>query len=211
MRFELKAAGFAAVVMAVTPVMAEEAVGRGVNPQAAVNLNFQVDMRDFIRFRVGAEAAINTLVFDLNTRLDAGGIGGDGTAFEGLGGDVAGSTVTVQLISNVGAVNIAETNNSPGGLSNGATAGALFIPFTEIETASSNPALPPPTLSNAGGTTVAVAPSGTANDDANFGSGDNHTGATNRLAQWTYRFLNNGIYEPGSYTAIVTYTASAAP
>lgn len=211
MTFSSKKLG-AAVVAAFccTPLAAEQSTGRGANPQAQANMNFQVDMRDFIRFRVGAEdAVINTLVFDLDTVLNAGGIGGDGSVLNGSGGDIdpTKAQVTVQLISNVGDVNITETNNN-GGLKN---AGGLIIPFTEVETVSVDGSLAPPALSNAGGTVVTVTADPAVNQNAGVGSANNHPGAINRRDVWTYSFLNQGIYEPGSYTATVTYTASAAP
>lgn len=162
-----------------------------------VNLNFTLVYPRFLRFRVGAAAAgsVNTLEF-VPTVLTLG----NAAALSGTGGDVSGSTVTVEVVGNNGQVTITPTNNSGGlGLGTGSAADG-YISYAQIATVSSDASLPAPTLSNAGG--VASQP---ALDNALV---------TKRAAQWTFSYQNQTMPSAGTYGAgggtggRVTYTAS---
>ena len=185
-----------AILMAVcapTAVMAESASDSGDTPlSAAVNLDFQIDIPGILDFQVGTAG----ITIDLITFAPSAANLGDDTDVTGTGGDLTGGVVTVELLSNAGAVIITETNSSGG---NGLTNGTENIPYTEILTASNLPALPAPALSDAGGTTSA--PTET-------------NGITDLSAQWTYTYDNTTVYEAGTYGGIntqggrVTYTAA---
>lgn len=191
----------AAVALLLAGASAPAHAGSATDGAGALNLNqslnFTLVYPRFMRFRVGAAAAgsVNTLEF-APTVVNVG----NATPLGGSGGDVSGSTVTVEIVGNNGQVVITPTNNSGGlGLGTG-TPGDGYISYAQIATASSDPALPPPTLADGGGT--ASQPTPTAGL------------ITVRSAQWTYSYQNQAFPSAGTYGAgggtggRVTYTAS---
>ena len=194
----LALAASCAIAIAGTPrVMAASTTDGSGTLNADVNLNFTLVYPRFLRFRVGAAASgsVNTLVFS-PTFVSLG----TATPLAGTGGDVSGSTVTVEVVGNNGQVTITPTNNSAGlGLGTGSAADG-YISYAQIATVSSDASLPAPTLSNAGGTATQPAL-----DSALV---------TNRAAQWTFSYQNQTMPSAGTYGAgggtggRVTYTAS---
>ena len=162
-----------------------------------LNLNFTMVYPRFLRFRVGAAAAgsVNTLEF-APTVLNLG----SAAPLVGAGGDVSGSTVTVEVVGNNGQITITPTNNSGGlGLGTGNAADG-YISYAQIATSSNDASLPAPTLSNAGGAASQPAL--------------NSALVTQRAAQWTFTYQNQTVPSAGTYGAgggtggRVTYTAS---
>ncbi|MEA3436706.1 MAG: hypothetical protein U9R43_09595 [Thermodesulfobacteriota bacterium] len=159
---------------------------------ASARLDFRIVIPEFIYFQVGTIAGtIDEILFTPTANEVYSGTPGIG----GSGGDVGGGTVSVVLVSNVGNVEIEETNDGTTGLSDGL---GNSISYTQISTTSSNAgSLPAPTLSDAGGTTVTIVP--------NVG-----TSVINRSERWTYEYNNLAVPPAaGTYTGQVTYTAAA--
>ena len=183
------------------PAKAETSVATGAAASsggagASVNLDFEIIIPQFIVFRVGSAAAIDTIQFSPTAADVAAGTAG--TA--GTGGDLGNGVVTVSLLSNAGAITITPSNNSGGsGLGNGS---GDFISYAQIITANTGAdPIPPPTLSDAGGTASPVAP--------NIG-----VNVTDLTTQWTYTYNNPATPpSPGTYGGAanggrVTYTAA---
>lgn len=174
---------------------AESTVASGAGAlTTAARLDFSIVIPHFLFLRVGSAGA----GIDLITFTPPAGNVGDSTVIAGVGGDIGGGVVTVQVRANGGQVVITPTNNSGGaGLSNGAGGN---INYNEISTATNTGNVPAPTLSNAGGTA--------ANPVLNAGT------ITNRAAQWTYTYLNTTVPAVGTYGTSanggrVTYTATS--
>ena len=165
-------------------VGADSDSGTGAGASASVDLDFQIIIPSFIYFRVGSLlAAVDTITFSPSVNQVAAGA----QDIAGTGGDLTGGAVTVNLISNGGPVTIGANGN--GGLSNGANT----IDFLTIDTITSNPNLPAPSLSNG---TTSSNPSSTGN-------------ITNLNSQWTYNFdMPSPIPEGGTYSGAVIYTAA---
>jgi len=183
-----------------TSVRAETSFATGVAAQsggtgAAVNLDFQIIIPEFIYFRVGSDlAVIDQILFSPTPAQVANAILG----IAGTGGDLLGGTVTVSLVSNSGGVDITETNNSGGsGLGDGT---GNFISYGQINTATTDGNLPAPALSNSNLNSVSITPTSGA--------------ITNRQAQWTYTYDNPatppaaGTYGGSANGGQVTYTAA---
>lgn len=166
--------------------LAETAVS---DTSAAVDLNFQINIANYIEFRVGTAGAVtDTIVFNPSV----GDLSASNT-ITGTGGDVGGSQVNVSLISNTPSITITATNNTPNGLVNGAD----FINWESISTTDLGAALTPPLLTNAGGTTSPTA----------------LFGAQTITTIWEYQYTRRAGVDPiptqnGAYTGTVTYTAS---
>lgn len=187
----------AAAALLPSPARAGSATDSGGALNVSLNLNFTLLYPRFLRFRVGAAASgsVNALEF-APTVMNLG----NATPLAGTGGDVAGSTVTVEVVGNNGQITITPTNNSGGlGLGTG-TAADGYISYGQISTASNNASLPAPTLSDAGGVASQPALSSSL--------------VTNRAAQWTFSYQNQTVPSAGTYGAgggtggRVTYTAS---
>ena len=115
---------------------------------ASVNLDFQITIPSFIFFRVGSSGVV---IDQINFNPSATDVATPGAITTGTGGDLTGGRVTVRLVSNAGNIRITETNNSIGaGLGDGS---GSFISYAQISTATNDPTLPAPTLSDAGGNT----------------------------------------------------------
>ena len=160
---------------------------------AAVSLDFQIVIPQFIYFRVGSIGTIDTIQFaptadEVATAATTGG----------TGGDAGPGAVNVSLVSNAGGVDITETNNSGGlGLYDGT---ANYISYAQINTATNDGNLPAPVLSDPGSNSVSITPTA--------GS------ITNIQTIWTYTYINPGtIPAAGTYGGAanggrVTYTAA---
>lgn len=163
----------------------------------SARLNFRLTYPAFLRFRVGAAGAtVNTLSFAVPAAIV-----GSGTPVSATGGDAGASALNVEVAGNNGQVTITATNSSGGqGIGTG-TASDGRINYNQIDTASSSPQLPPPLLTNAGGTTSQPSL--------------NAALVTQRSAVWTYSYLNQTIPSAGTYGGTnaarggrVTYTAT---
>jgi hypothetical protein len=162
----------------------------------SLNLQFSIVYPPFLRFRVGnaAGGSINLMTFT----VPATGVG-NAVSVAPTGGDAGGGAgVNVEVTGNHGAITITETNNSGGlGLGTGVVADG-WINYNQINTASNAVELPPPALSNAGGSTSLPAL--------------NSALVTQRTAIWTYSYANASIPNAGTFgTSVnggrVTYTA----
>jgi hypothetical protein len=161
-------------------------------------LNMRVVYPRFLFFRVGTVGAtVNLLTFDLT-----GNPVGNGAPIAATGGTALGGTaLDVEIRGNNGQVTITATNSSGGlGLGTGVAADGR-INYSEIATTSSSPQLPPPILTNAGGTTAQPAL--------------NSALVTQRTALWSYSYLNSTVPSSGTYGGVVaaqggqvTYTAT---
>lgn len=168
-------------------VLAETSVG---NTSAAVDLNFQVTIANYIEFRVGtAGTTTDTINFSPTAAELAGS-----TAITGTGGNAGGSAVNVSLLSNTTQVTITASNDTPNGLVNGGD----FIDWQSITTSDTGGNLAPPPLNNGGGTTSPDTPL---------------FGPQNISTTWEYQYtrrVGDPIPSvPGNYLGTVTYTASA--
>jgi hypothetical protein len=182
----------------VNSASAESAFATGAAAQsggagASVNLNFQIVIPQFIYFQVGTGGGTIDQIQFAPTATD---VATPGAITAGTGGDLTGGRVTLRLVSNAGNIRITENNNSgSAGLGNGST----FISYSQINTATTDPNLPAPTLSDAGGNTsfpVAVG------------------NITNIQTDWLYTYTNPAAPpEAGTYGGLanggrVTYTAA---
>lgn len=193
-----RCAGIAVIAAVTLPaqVFAESTQTSGAGTLTTdARLDFSVTIPQFLRFRVGTAGAT---IDQIDFTVPAANVG-DGTDIAGVGGDLGAGVVTVQVSSNAGQITITENNNSAGsGLGDG---GGNFLPYTEILTASSDPAnLDAPVLSDAGGNSTTPT--------LNAG------GVTSRNATWTYTYDNTAVYTAGIYGTLanggrVTYTASS--
>ena len=159
------------------------------------SLDFEVIVPSVLFLQVGTGAALTDVAtIDLLTFTVPGANLGDGTPVAATGGNGA-SGVTARLIGNGG--NITLASSTLGALGNG-NAGET-ISFTQIESETSNTALPVPALLDGTSNSVTV-------------------NATNRVvnetATWTYSYANTVIPAAGTYGGAnlnngrVTYTAS---
>jgi hypothetical protein len=179
------------------PASADSSFATGAAAQsggtgALARLDFRIVIPEFIYFQVGTSGGvINEILF----QPTANQVYNSTPNITGTGGDPGPGSVNVVLVSNVGIVEIEETNNGTTGLSDLISGDS--ISYGQIRTISSDPALPAPTLSDAGGTFVSIAP--------NFGPS-----VINRTATWTYDYTNPLVPPTaGTYTGQVTYTAAA--
>jgi hypothetical protein len=200
MRPALRAAILAlAVLAAAGGVRAEQPPTDTTAPYTvAARVNLRVVYPRFLFFRVGsAGATINQLTF---TAL--GGAVGTGAPVIASGGTaLGGAALDVEVRANNGQVTITPNNSSGGlGLGTGVPADGR-IGYDQIATLSDSAQLPAPVLSNAGGT-----PSQPALNSALV---------TQRLATWSYSYLNATVPSAGVYGGAapalggqVTYTAT---
>ena len=164
---------------------------------APVNLDFRIVIPQFIYFQVGTGGAT---IDQIQFAPSATDVATPGAITVGTGGDMTGGRVTLRLVSNAGSIRITESNNSAGaGLGN---ASGSYISYAQIGTATNDPTLPAPTLSDAGGNTSF--PTAVGN-------------ITNIQTDWLYTYTNPlappeaGIYGAGAGGGTggrVTYTAA---
>lgn len=169
-----------------TDVATGAAAGSG-GAGAAVDLNFNITIPEFILFQVGT--GTQTISFAPSATDVANGT----TGTTGTGGDAGAGAVNVRLISNAGTVQIKESNNGTG---TGLTNGANNISYAQIKTAETGAGgITPPALSDSGVNASTVTPS----------SGS----VTAKSTVWTYTYDNPALPPaPGTYTGTVTYTAA---
>ncbi|MGI9333565.1 MAG: hypothetical protein ACR2RL_10460, partial [Gammaproteobacteria bacterium] len=169
-------------------------VGAGAGARSAsARVDFRIVIPDFLFVRVGTAGANNVdlVDFDLAAIANPETSLGTGTAIAAT----TNGTLDVDVISNSGQVTITENTN--GALTNGSGG---TISYSEILTASSNPALPAPVLSDATNNTSAPTL--------------NASQVTVRSAQWTYTYANNNLPDAGTYGGVnvqngrVTYVAA---
>lgn len=159
---------------------------------AAVNLRFQVLIQNYIEFRVGLPTGMSTINFspDPDQLFNS-------TPITGTGGNVAGSQVTVRLLSNTPSITLTATNDTNTGLINGTeTIDWLSIATTDLGGATGDN-LTPPLLNNAGNQT----------------SPDILNGPQDIDTVWEYQYTRRaGDSIPtvnGNYVGTVTYTATS--
>lgn len=157
---------------------------------ASVTLDFQVNIQNYIEFRVGHLTTTSNISFQpLPIELSAS------TPITGVGGDVAAGTdsqVTVSLLSNTPSITIT-ANTSGSGLVNGADS----INWESITTAEiGGNVIAPPLLTNAGGEISSTILTGAQN--------------INTIWEYSYTRLSSDSIPtvPGAYTGTVTYVAS---
>lgn len=172
------------------PVLADSAVATGTSASAAVNLNFQVSIQNYIEFQVGTLGSPDTIYFspdldDLNTS----------SVVTSVDGNLGGGGVSVKLRSNTPSIIITATKNNISGLENSSD----FIAWESIsttETTLGDGSIIPPTLTSAVSDTSPTA----------------LTGAQDINTSWYYTYTRrDGDPIPtkdGAYTGQVTYTAS---
>jgi hypothetical protein len=184
---------FLAMLCAVPGLVSAESneASGGGTLTASARLNLSVVIPTFLYFQVGNTGAGN---IDTITFSPTSDVLGDSSTIAGTGGDAGGGGASVRVRSNAGEITITPTND--GGVG-GLGTGAGNISLSEISVASSDPALPTPLLTDAGGAADAVKVTLTAGN------------VTNRQAVWTYSYDNTTTPEAGTYDAQITYTASS--
>lgn len=140
---------------------------------------------------LGTNATIDTVTFDYTTNPTAVGAGAGSPAAV-----ITGATVPVRVVGNNGQITL--TASTLGALTN-AAAPADTIPWSQISSTTSLPALPSPVipLTGAGVASPVTLSSGTR--------------ITDRSATWTFSYANAATVAPGTYGTTngrVTYTAA---
>jgi hypothetical protein len=155
---------------------------------ATARLTFNVVIPRVIYLRVGTGTDFTpNNTFDSVTFTALTGNIGTGTAIAGVpsAASVPGS-VGVRVLSTGGAVNL-----SAAGSGTGMTAAGLdVIPWARISGATSNAALPNPTI---GAAAVSLAAT---------------NGVVAQSANWNFNYANTDTLAAGTYTGVVTYTAA---
>ena len=170
---------------------AESTVQTGAGALTAnARVDFSIVIPKILFLRVGsAGVGIDSIVFT----VPAASVG-NATPIAGTGGDLTGGVVTAIVQANSGTVTL--NAQATGALSNGA---GDSINYTQITTASNNPNLPAPVLSNATSANVTLTPAAK---------------LVNQRAQWTYSYSNSAVVPAGTYGGVgvnngrVTYQAT---
>ncbi len=186
--------------MALQPAAPSLDRDRGNAPyQVDVELEFEIQVPNIIFFQIGSENdTVDTVTFDLSGVLpeqENVELEGDNEFIPTATVNAAeNGTIPIRLRANVGQVSITATVSGGGnGLVN---ENSQFLSFELITTLSSDPAFPPPMLTNQGGNTVVI-------------SGNSYAGlVTDRAVNWTYQYSNPELPAAGTYIGTVTYTAS---
>jgi len=173
---------------------AEEDQVSGTGSSATVHLDFRVVVPGVLRFRVGsAGSTINLVEFDPTVSDLQNG----NTSVAGSFGDLGNGQVSVEVFTNRGGVEISESNDGGGTGLQSTGGGTDTISYGRIATASVNGDIPPPTLSDAGGNTSSVGPTG------------GNVNITDASDVWEYTFdASNLDVAPDTYEGRVTYTAA---
>jgi hypothetical protein len=189
----------AATLCAMPPARSEQPATDTVAPFSVnARLNFTLNYPAFLRFRVGTTGA----TVDLITFTVPAASVGNSVPISGTGGDAGGGTaVNIEVAGNNGQVTITPSNSSGGLGLRTATLSDGRISYDQIQTTTNLAQLPAPVLTDAGGTPVQPTL--------------NTAMVTQRIAVWTYSYLNQTIPSAGIYggTAAarggrVTYTAT---
>lgn len=174
---------------------------------APVSLNFTIAIDKFIFFRIGDGAwpvpggTTSSVAFTVTPTIPGGpttptagnnkSVNWSGAA-PPLGVTSTGNVLGVEVRSNAGQIGLHATVTTP------LTSGANTIPMSEITISSSASTLPAPVIPNTGsGATVNV----TASDTTGL--------VTLRTANWTFAYANLASRTAGTYTGLVTFTASS--
>ncbi len=176
--------------------------------QVEAHLRHRVVIPAILYFRVGSPTfgAIDRVTFDV--RAGAGLPTGNNTTKADssmpLGSSIpvdatGNGDLVVDIRSNIGTVNISYSVSDPSGLVGG---NGSYLPFDQIETIASDPALPAPALSNTG---AAPGSAGSVDVAGNLYGGR----VVDRQGVWSYRYRNQTTPLAGTYDGRVTYTASA--
>ena len=174
--------------------------------EVSIDLRHRVVIPQILYFRLGSDTMgnIDTVTFNVAPGAPGAGnnqsYGGPATVPLGDGTPITSPTGTlpVQIMANVGTVNLSYDLSDPLGLTNG---NGDYIPFDEISVTSADPgAIPAPALSNSGaGGAISIPVNG------NLYAGRVIQQSTN----WTFTYLNNQVYGAGNYSGRVRDTVSA--
>lgn len=179
----LALAGVASLgLIAMAPAFAESDFETGNGALApTARLDVRVVVPRFISFRVGtAGATVDLVQFDV-----AAADVGNGTPV--ARSNAAGAPIAVNLVSNVGNVNLSAAGSGTG-LSNGTST----IAWSQINGTSSDAAnFPVPAVGAAATTLNATA------------------GVISRSANWSFTYANAATVEAGTYNGTITYTAAS--
>lgn len=170
---------------------------------ASAALDFQINIGKFIYFRVGtgvfpaANATVDTVTFNTVPSIPSGAVEGNAQTTSWTGSvpvftSTIDASLPVEVRSNAGQISLRASVASP--LSNG----SATIPFSDIKIVSTDSNLPAPPIPDSGtGSAVNVAGTSFANL------------VTERTASWKFSYVGSGASTAGSYTGIITFTASA--
>jgi hypothetical protein len=161
--------------------LADSQLSVGVGAAASADLDFRIVIPPFVYFQVGsAGTTVDLVEYDLSiggVQPGSGAVGSGSFAATGA----TGGSLSVTLATNAANVSIAASGGN-------LTAGALTIPFTDIEPSGTG-AIPLPDF----GTTISpFAP-----------------GLAVLTDTWSYGYDNSTIYEAGTYNGTATYTVTA--
>ena len=152
------------------------------NLATSVDLQFNITIPRFVSLRVGSAASINTLSFAPTAAEMA-------SSFPVLatGGDIGGSDVTVQVISNAGSVTLTAATLTADLVSGGNT-----MPWSTLAATNPTGSIIAPAFNTGSTVLTAVA------------------GIVNQTGSWRYIWTNppNTLYGAGTYTGTVRYTAA---
>jgi hypothetical protein len=182
------------------------ATSANVPRSTAVNLDFTISIQKFIFFRIGdgvwptPGGTTSAVGFALTPSIPSGGttpVAGNNTAVNWSGGapgfavTASNNVLPVEVRSNAGQISLRATVSTP------LTSGANTIPMSEITVATSDANLPAPPIPNTGtGTGVNV-----------IGTSFSNL-VTLRTASWTFSYANSASRPAGTYSGVVTFTAS---
>lgn len=172
-----------------------------------VALNFSLSIDKFIFFRIGDGAwptpggTTSSVSFTVAPTIPGGPTtptAGNNKSVNWSGGaptlgvTPSGNVLPVEVRSNAGQIGLYATVTTP------LSAGSSTIPMSEITVSSSDSNLPAPLIPATGsGTTVSVTPT-------------DPTGlVTLRTANWTFQYANSASRTAGTYSGVVTFTASS--
>ena len=177
-----------AVALAVAaPLMAsaESQLATGT-ANASAKLNLQVTIPRVVFLAVGTGAAAGPLA--TNATVDTLTFDYTGNpAGVGNGTAAAAQTVAVRVFGNNGQITLA----SDAATTQLATGGGSTIPLTQLSVSTDDANLAPPAFG--GGTFIVNA---------------TNNRVTDRTANWSYSYLNQTVPDAGTYSALVTYTAT---
>jgi hypothetical protein len=182
------------------------ATSANVPRSTAVSLDFTISIQKFIFFRIGdgvwptPGGTTSAVGFALTPSIPSGGTtpaAGNNTAVNWSGGapgfavTASNNVLPVEVRSNAGQISLRATVSTP------LTSGANTIPMSEITVATSDANLPAPPIPNTGtGTGVNV-----------IGTSFSNL-VTLRTASWTFSYANSASRPAGTYSGVVTFTAS---
>lgn len=199
-------AALAAAMPAAHADSSTSATSANVPRSTAVNLDFTISIQKFIFFRIGdgvwptPGGTTSAVGFALTPSIPSGGttpVAGNNTAVNWSGGapgfavTASNNVLPVEVRSNAGQISLRATVSTP------LTSGANTIPMSEITVATSDANLPAPPIPNTGtGTGVNV-----------IGTSFSNL-VTLRTASWTFSYANSASRPAGTYSGVVTFTAS---